>query len=288
MPDARGPAVEFHVELASLAEWSAFVQAHPYCVDRRFIRETANRIATRGFYFGFQARQIGPGEVEVKGENYRETFIFAGINVRQRAVLDELMRHVGHTPPARCRIYSPEALSDFALSLRGRFARFIGSEYTEDAELRRDLYPIEVQNLLHLSLPANNFDAVLVNDVFEHVPDLSCTLMQILRILKPGGALIATFPFHGFAETTEIKAERTAEGIKYHAPPEFHEDPLNPNGALVYQIPGWDILEKCRRIGYEQAHMVYEFSEQRGIITPDFGGVFVLRAVKGPPAPGGC
>ena len=276
--DRAGP--EFRSELASSAEWRAFLQAHPDCILRQFIEQTATRIAANGFYFGFEDRQVAAAEMHVAGKNYRETFAFHGINARQRAVLDELLRHLGTIPAASCRIYSPEALSDFALLLRGRFARFIGSEYSQDAALRHDLYPIAVESLLDLSLPPDRLDAVLVNDVFEHIPDIPRALAQICRVLRPGGALLSTFPFAAFSQEGHVKAVETAAGTRLLTEPEFHQDPLSARGALVYQIPGWNILDDCRRAGYADAKMVYIFSEQRGIIAPDVGGIFVLRAIR--------
>jgi SAM-dependent methyltransferase len=38
------------------------------------------------------------------------------------------------------------------------------------------------------------FDVVLSNQVFEHVPDLSTSLNEIWRVLKPGGWLVCSFP----------------------------------------------------------------------------------------------
>lgn len=40
-----------------------------------------------------------------------------------------------------------------------------------------------------------SFDIVLSNQVFEHVPDLDRILSEVSRVLRPGGALICTFPY---------------------------------------------------------------------------------------------
>ena len=39
-----------------------------------------------------------------------------------------------------------------------------------------------------------SFDAIVANQVFEHVPDLDLSLREIARVLKPGGAFLALFP----------------------------------------------------------------------------------------------
>lgn len=49
-----------------------------------------------------------------------------------------------------------------------------------------------------------SFDAVLCTQVLEHVSDLEATLVEIGRVLKPGGLLVVTIPFmyneHGAPE----------------------------------------------------------------------------------------
>lgn len=44
-------------------------------------------------------------------------------------------------------------------------------------------------------LPSASFDVVLCTQVLEHVADLQHTLTQIDMVLRPGGTVIASFPF---------------------------------------------------------------------------------------------
>ena len=41
----------------------------------------------------------------------------------------------------------------------------------------------------------NEFDVVVSNQVFEHVPDLERIVSEVARVLKPGGHLFCTFPY---------------------------------------------------------------------------------------------
>ncbi len=49
-------------------------------------------------------------------------------------------------------------------------------------------------DLWRAGLPASSFDAVLLWDVIEHLPDLRRTLAELVRILRPGGVLSVVTP----------------------------------------------------------------------------------------------
>jgi ubiquinone/menaquinone biosynthesis C-methylase UbiE len=42
-----------------------------------------------------------------------------------------------------------------------------------------------------------SFDVVVSNQVFEHVQDMEATLLEIARVLKPGGVSFNVFPYRG-------------------------------------------------------------------------------------------
>lgn len=48
-----------------------------------------------------------------------------------------------------------------------------------------------------IPFPDAGFDAVVSNQVFEHVEDLEPVLAEIVRVLKPGGRLLCSFPSRG-------------------------------------------------------------------------------------------
>jgi len=52
-----------------------------------------------------------------------------------------------------------------------------------------------VADLKDLPVDAESFDLVLCTEVLEHVAEPSAALTEILRVLAPGGRLVATVPF---------------------------------------------------------------------------------------------
>ncbi len=64
------------------------------------------------------------------------------------------------------------------------------------AEHARQVYgaTVHVGDLVSLALPADSYDAVVMNHVIEHAHDPAALLRECKRILKPGGAFVATTP----------------------------------------------------------------------------------------------
>ena len=71
-------------------------------------------------------------------------------------------------------------------------------------------------------LPDEHFDVLLSTQVLEHVEDLDLTVKEIVRVLKPGGVALITFPFlyneHGapydFRRMTIHMARRLLQGFQ--------------------------------------------------------------------------
>ncbi len=53
-------------------------------------------------------------------------------------------------------------------------------------------------NLADTGLPAEGFDMVIMSETLEHLIDLSGTLAEVRRILKPGGTFLITVPYDFF------------------------------------------------------------------------------------------
>jgi SAM-dependent methyltransferase len=272
--------LETEIAFSCLADWIAWRDANPWATDRAYVADLVAWCRRRGLVSPFLG-PVPPEQITVGDPNFRESFRAGGFNPRLRAVLDALADGpVDGVAPAALRIYAPEAVTPFALALRGRYPRFWGSEYLPDEEARRRHFPIPHEDLARLGFPDACFDVALCNDVFEHVPALDAVLAELARVLRPGGVLLATFPFAYNHQDTIVKAVARGGEIHHLAPPEHHPNPVDPRGSLVYQIPAWDVLDLARKSGFAHAENRFVSSRVRGICATELAGIFLMRAVR--------
>jgi SAM-dependent methyltransferase len=214
--------------------------------------------------------------------NYRERVVSkaTGLNSRQRAAALSMEHLLGALPLRAASIYVTEAVTPFFRYVRERAPRTIGSEY-----LGADLPPgitrsgVRHEDVTALSLPDASFDLAVSNDVLEHVPDYRRAFRELLRVLKPGGALLFTVPFHVDRYENVIRARVTERGIEHLLPPEYHGDPVRADaGVLCFQTFGWHLLDELRELGYADAGTLFVWSYVHGILG---GDVAVFFARKG-------
>ena len=276
LPEMNYPT-EIEARIPSYAAWKSYFLQNTFINTSEYLSALVEAIKRQGLYCPFHQRHVPPDLIKF-GSNYREGLIFGGLNSRQRAVWLELKRFQGERPDSQIKIYAPEAVTDFALLMRGRYVKFIGSEYAPSPQDQASLYPIRHENLQKLSFPDGVFDAVVINDVLEHVPDVDLCLREVARILRPDGALVTTFPFAMGNAQPIIKARLTESGIEYLDEPQYHGKPVDPKGSLVFEIPGWNILERAKESGFSTVEMVYETSLHHGILGGGFSGIFTMVA----------
>jgi SAM-dependent methyltransferase len=178
----------------------------------------------------------------------------------------------------RKEVYMPEAATAFAAWLRRLIPqRLTLSDFLQDAELSPGKGRAH-QDLCALSYATGSFDLVICNEVFEHVYNLPKALEEIHRVLKPDGRLLATFPMAFGQQESLIKAEYVShlEPVLFRGEPEYHGDPIRPTrGSLVYQIPGWEILDLAATIGFRAVAIHLISSWKYGVLGADLPGVLV-------------
>lgn len=193
--------------------------------------------------------------------NYREYMVcpHCGLNNRQRFVASYVMRGGGE-------IYACEYVTKLYAFLRDAGARITGSEYL-GPEVRpgQKLDGVRHEDLSGLSFADGSFDTVISSDVFEHVSDIGAALSECRRVLRPGGRMLATFPF--FRSCTGRTVKRAAlEGgtVRHILPPQYHGNPLSKEGSLVFYDYGWDFLDLCRDAGFADAYALAYYDSLLG------------------------
>ena len=68
-----------------------------------------------------------------------------------------------------------------------------------------------------------------------------------------------------------------AGGLVHLLPPEYHGDPINPEGCLCFYHFGWDILDDLREVGFSDAKALLYWSKEFGYLG---GEQLILVAQK--------
>lgn len=127
-------------------------------------------------------------------------------------------------------------------------------------------------DLCNIPFPADTFDLVITEDVFEHIVNYEKAMEEILRVLKVGGCHIFTVPVH------ENKKTESREGKQ----PVYHDDPVRPDdGTRVVTDWGEDIKDIIEKYGYRvQVKNLHPFyaKEEVSDIDSDYEGY--LRSAK--------
>jgi SAM-dependent methyltransferase len=270
---------ELDHKFSSFEDWMLWASRNRFFSDARYSSDLAQRIIGQGFIEPLTGSVVKPSDIVPDSTgNWREGLIAFGKNSRIRAVLRLIEQQLEGHQPTRVTIYAPEAVTALALCLRGRFPRFLGSEYASTVATRDDLYPIPHEDLTCLTLRSDAFDLVTTNEVLEHVPSIDAALAETARILKPGGWHIGTHPFMFMNEKGVVRAEIVGGELKFLMEPEYHGNPVG-SPSLVFETPGWDILHRARSAGFSSVYMRFVASERYGYLTQNTG-VFVLCCQK--------
>ena len=164
---------------------------------------------------------------------------------------------------AQKRVYLAEKKTNLFASLQRQGFDVVGSEFLGfDKEPGVDYDGVEHQDIHRLTFSDASFDAFLCLDVLEHVNDPLAGVLELHRLLKPGGVGIVTVPF--FDRPESVIRTRMKEGdLEYLLPAEYHGNPLG-GGSLVFRELGWDFIESIQReLGPERVQFINYWSLYR-------------------------
>ncbi len=195
--------------------------------------------------------------------NWRETLACprCRLNNRQRLVAKELAARVR----AGDVVYAMEQVTPMFAWLRTVAGISLhGSEYLgPDVASGTVRGGVRHEDVTALSFADESVDWIVSNDVFEHVPDVLAGFREVARVLRPGGGMIMTIPFHARRPASSVRARLEGGQVEHLAPPEFHGNPVDPGGSLVFHDFGFDVVERLEEAGL-RARVLAEWSLSTG------------------------
>lgn len=267
---------EFSIDFFDHREFVDFLENEKWFLTATTIDQWVKDVLASGLQEPVTLQSFKASEVTNETDNFREGLVAGSLNSRQRAMI-QAMKSLNNSKGGltQCDVYGLEQVTAFAERMRTLCSSFIGSEFLPDQEARDANPGIRHEDLMNLSFHENSFDVVFSNDVLEHVPDVDRALSEVYRVLRPSGVFISTFPFSYGQYESEIKASLVGGEVVFHTEPEYHGNPVNPNGSLVFEVPGWDLLDRAREIGYSRSFVRATASKRYGIIGTEVPAVFI-------------
>jgi SAM-dependent methyltransferase len=261
----------------SLDSWKDWRTKNVWIFDAEYIDTViahAQREGVRSLWFG----DLPPNAVRTIGEGIsRSISAPMWIFERHRMLLDLIVSMPLTANTNKVRIYAAEAQSAWALAMRSRYPRFLGSEYRPEPGGEQVLWPIQSQDVTRLTYPDGCFDLAVTQEVLEHVSDLPAAMRELGRILRIGGVMLSTFPFKWESQDTEVRSRVVDGKVEHLEAPEYHSDPQRPeDGALVFQTPGWDILNLATKCGFSNADFILYSTKMGAVRGPHLAGLWCL------------
>lgn len=137
-------------------------------------------------------------------------------------------------------------------------SEYLGHEYPGGTVIKG----IRHEDVESLSFADGQIDLIVSNDVFEHVPNPAKAFAECARVLKAGGVMLATIPFHSDSDVSVIRARLSNGQLEHALPPAFHGNPVSADGSLVFTDFGWDLLIMMKEAGFSDVTVdVYAASE---------------------------
>lgn len=188
---------------------------------------------------------------------------------RSRAVMRAIDENIKEWQNVKLHEASPYgALSK---KLQASCKGYSSSNYLPDPKIQTQ----DHQDLQCLSFADESFDVFVSQDVFEHISDEIEALKEIHRVLKPGGSHIWTVPYYPSSLTMKCAEIKDGQVIHYKTP-EYHGDPLDPDGALVFTRWGKDLVSIVDNAAQFNTHIIEIHDPKIGVVG-DCSQIFISR-----------
>jgi SAM-dependent methyltransferase len=195
---------------------------------------------------------------------------------RFRALLKVLDEHFPSWRQLRIHESSPSGPS--SNKIRRECPNLVVSQFFSDLPRGEFRHGVRSEDLESLTLPDNSFDLVITQDVFEHVLRPDRAFAEIARTLKPGGAHVFTVPYYRGKKTVVRARAAESGGVEYLKDPDYHSNPIDPEGSLVVTEWGDEICDFILRAS-GMTTSIFSFFDPKLGFEGEFLDVFVSRKV---------
>lgn len=196
---------------------------------------------------------------------------------RWRALVRVLELHFPDWRELKIHESSPGGVS--SEKLRRECKRYTATHFFADAPPGATLHGFRCENLEQQTFADAEFDLVITQDVLEHVLNPSRALAEIARTLKPGGAHVFTVPWYYWKETLVRAVAGEGGAVSHLEPPDYHGNPIDPNGSLVVTEWGSDLCDFIYQHSGLTTTAIRILDRHRGI-EAEFIEVFISRKAK--------
>ncbi|MGB6120736.1 MAG: methyltransferase domain-containing protein [Bacteroidota bacterium] len=180
-----------------------------------------------------------------------------GASSRMRAVIHLLGKVLGEEGPTLFEWPSDKSVSILESSARGPYPMMLADKFDyvpteyDPEKIRAADNAMKYADFQDLKFPDNSFDLVIASEVFEHVRDDIKGYREVLRVLKPGGALLLTVPYDHEMEQTRKRVDTSGEEDVHLMEPEYHG---GGGHTLAYRNYGRDLMNVLRDAGFAVCH----------------------------------
>lgn len=185
---------------------------------------------------------------------------------RERAIMHVINNCISDWPNKAIHESSPGARGA-SIKLRNDCDMYISSHYWADETYREEPH-INI-NLEKQKFDDEQFDLVVTQDVFEHIPNPERAAQEIYRTLKPGGFLIQTVPLVNQFRPTQQWACIDGQGeIRWFYEPDYHGNPIGDGRSPVFWHFGYDLASSLDKWAGFNSVIMAKQSRELGIEGP--------------------
>jgi SAM-dependent methyltransferase len=193
---------------------------------------------------------------------------------RFRAIIKVLNKHFPNWREMSIHESSPDGPASEKIARECK--HYIASQFFHDVPRGQVKDGQRSEDLEHLTFVDGTFDLTITQDVFEHVLRPEAAFAEIARTLKPSGAHVFTLPYWAPRPTLIRARPDSSGGIELLMEPDYHGNPLDPNGSLVVREWGTDLCDFIFRSSGITTTVINIFDSLLGI-EGDFLDVFISR-----------